>query len=406
MSAKFYVPHSRGASLLELRLLFSVLASGTFLLIPVIWIFRDYFLDVNFDLYAMLAAFILLSYAVYPKISLSSSGYLCLPVIYFLGVFVINLAHILSPPPTGQLLSDYPKHNLLVLVTWLFALLSGIAMSKLSASTALRLTLFVLAANAICIFSLKSETSLALAAEFLNGDSGALYLNLADHLVLTAAFVIAISPVWLAVSVASLTFLLLLILASRAALIVFIIFCLLRPIWSKNTSLAILLAPLIGLAMFSVYSILISSSDGRISSFLLNFSEDRSLLERFEQLGLGLQNISENILLGDYFFIPREFGGYGHYIHSAISHIQIYGLLAAMPLVILYFIMGIWLLKAMDNTYPTKIRSQLLLILPIVLTLGVFARGYTWGLDFFVFAYFCSKISSFSRMASERGNAA
>ncbi len=139
-------------------------------------------------------------------------------------------------------------------------------------------------------------------------------------------------------------------------------------------------------ALFTILLvILFAEPESRIFSLAFNFYNDPSALERLDQFTHAIININENLFFSDYYNIVTFYKTYGAYAHSFISHYQVYGFVPMLMICLMY----LRIVSAYRNSIRSLSRDEvddlILFLVPYACILGVFARGYIWDLNFFIY---------------------
>ncbi|MFW2075067.1 O-antigen ligase family protein [Acinetobacter gerneri] len=126
------------------------------------------------------------------------------------------------------------------------------------------------------------------------------------------------------------------------------------------------------------------SENNRMFALLALDGKDQSSQERLLLQKNGLNQISNNLVLGDYGGLVKIYNDMGAYIHNILSYWQTYGIIAFFLVVLFLLIQP---LKASFLIYKNKsvYEYHYIFILSVYLVLTIlFARSYNWYFSWFI----------------------
>lgn len=351
-----------------------------FLFIPIQWVFRYYYNIPLLSPYLILGIiFFIYFLRLILNYNLRFKFFNTMPIIIY-SIFVLSVIvfNKINYDYLDNLYHDYFTFNLSILAASLLAFCVGVFYPRKSNN------FFVLIFFSYIVFSflIVDFNNFSLDYDFLNSDYGSLYLNISDYFGLVSLVVfskkIKSQKVYVYFLIATI---ILYCLGSRASFYSFLL-----SFYSALFIFFRIKLRLIFLLIFTVLLvILFANLETRIFSLVFNFYDDPSALERLDQFTHAIINISENLFFSDYYNIVTFYKTYGAYAHSFISHYQVYGFVPMLMICLMYLRMVSAYRNSIRLLNRDEVDDLILFLVPYVCILGVFARGYIWDLNFFIY---------------------
>ena len=240
----------------------------------------------------------------------------------------------------------------------------------------------------ICFFIIMNSSlqPLGLKLDHLNVKGAGAYLSFSSMFAIFALITVSVSSGQVKkLAVFFSAILILLLLYSRAALVIFIVSFILR--YKSNLSfLAICLFVVLFATPFLIYFGSGMVIDERMVNFFIDPFADSSFLSRAIQLADGFNDISMHPLTGKFGGQIDTFGFIGYYVHNILSYWRQFGLLAFLILLVFTLYLP-FKLKPMLESVSIIHKEIFLLLSPFMLLNVYFSKAFEWYFIWFYFGF-------------------
>ena len=327
-----------------------------------------------------------------------------LPAFSLLGQSALSLS---AMDIQGRTSIDFARNFWVVGSLWMLTG-AGIAAAYLNRSNTLAL---VLLAILVALLWFGSDGLFVINYGRLSADVGGLritHLTMADYAVFCLALAYGLSSGLVRVAIVLGALFVLFALGGRGALLAFAVavFVMQVLIEKRRTSLRVALVMLLAAAFVTLQGYFedLAQQSGAVKNLLFSqgFGRDESVIERLEQIFLGLSDLGRQAALGDLSLVVWRFDSAGAYMHNIISAWQFYGVLFFSVLVasILY---SLGFANESRRWSDDSIHATFHLLLIYVVISVLVAKAITFYLLWLVIGYWLARAAASRKSGSVLG---
>lgn len=213
---------------------------------------------------------------------------------------------------------------------------------------------------------------------FLDTEGSGVYLYLGDTFAVIAIFLISLlSNKVIKFLLVIVSLVILFVIGSRSSMFIFLVVLLFMMFKENNIKQNMfILISLISFANYTISYLDIDIENNRMFVLVSSDKVDISKQERSNMLSIGIEDIKNNPIIGNYggqFYYEKN---YGNYIHNILSFYRQYGLIVFIGLIIIFFYIlrhyYFWMRNDYDNSLNYIFYISIFIIMELLLT-----RSYT-----------------------------